>query len=471
VSQSRWRVIFLTALGAFLVWEVITRSLAAYFADASPEMALRLRSTEPIALLNLADDRLNLNTDAALVDRPVTPPRNETNGPTSDPKALGNNQAIDEASGSTSAAGQANMPPAVVVDSQTRAQIRSWAEKALLNDPLNARTFRILGQLSQSGSNEERTKTLMQAAARRSLLESLAIDWMMRKSYRDKDYAAAMRYADTLIRTRPQLIGYVMPILGKMAETPDASVELKQVLASNPGWRPQFLSALPSNISDARTPLDVLLTLKETANPPTAVDLRPYLDFLISHGFHELAYYTWLQFLPPEQLSKAGHLLNSGFEATPSGLPFDWIFNQGPGVKIQIGVRPDQEGQHALFTEFGPGRVDSFGVTQMIMLTPGSYKFLGQYRADLVSERGLKWLITCAGVTTPIGESSAIKGTAVDWKNFDFSFTVPAADCPAQYASLTFDARSASERFISGSVWFDDLQITREPTVDSSSAQ
>ena len=51
--------------------------------------------------------------------------------------------------------------------------------------------------------------------------------------------------------------------------------------------------------------------------------------------------------------------------------------------------------------------------------------------------------------------------------DFDFSFTVPEADgCPAQYVWLNFDARWASEQFISGAVWFDDLQIERQ-TVDN----
>ena len=52
------RLIILAALALFLVWEVATRSLAAYFADARPETAIRLRSSEPTALLNLAEAKL-----------------------------------------------------------------------------------------------------------------------------------------------------------------------------------------------------------------------------------------------------------------------------------------------------------------------------------------------------------------------------------------------------------------------------
>ena len=68
---------------------------------------------------------------------------------------------------------------------------------------------------------------------------------------------------------------------------------------------------------------------------------------------------------------------------------------------MQIAARNDQPGQHALFLNFGPGRVDYHDVTQLIMLAPGSYKFRGKYKADLVSERGLEWRITCAGDEAP----------------------------------------------------------------------
>src|SRR5262245_27102543 len=58
-SQLRLiRLICLVALASFLVWQVATRTLAAYFADARPETAIRLQSTEPVALLNLAEAKL-----------------------------------------------------------------------------------------------------------------------------------------------------------------------------------------------------------------------------------------------------------------------------------------------------------------------------------------------------------------------------------------------------------------------------
>ena len=446
----RYRVIILLTIAALLVWEVFTRSIVAYLADAAPQVAIRLRSTNPTALLNLADTQLNSAAEPLQTshqDAVDTTSLGETKGPSSDPNT-----------------GPSN-PNTAPRTEKANAQIRSWAELALLNDPLNARAFRILGQLtSDNKTDNKKTDAFMQAAVRRSLLESVAVYWMMLKSYQDRDFSGTLRYANVLLRTRPlQSPALVMPLLGKIAETPDASDQLKQLLASNPPWRSQFFSDLSRNISDARTPLDVMLSLKDTSNPVTAEDLGPYLKFLLEHDFYDLAYYTWLQFLPPEQLVEAGQLFNGGYEVIPSGLPFDWVFNNGPGVTVKIAPRTDQLGQHALFLNFGPGRVDFDGVNQLIMLAPGTYKFRGKYQADLVSERGLEWRINCAGSQDAmIGQSEAVTGSTPSWKELEFSFTVPDASCPAQYVSLIFDARSASEQFISGSIWYDDLQILRE---------
>ena len=89
----------------------------------------------------------------------------------------------------------------------------------------------------------------------------------------------------------------------------------------NPPWRAQFFANLQKNITDARTPLDLLLSIKDAPTPPTAAELRDYLALLIDNNFYELAYYVWLQFLRHEQLARVGLLFNGGFETRPSVPP------------------------------------------------------------------------------------------------------------------------------------------------------
>lgn len=419
-----------------LVWQVISRSLTAYLAAVAPEAALGLQSSNPPALLKLADQRLK---------RDFVGKENRPAGRTGPPERSRVESPAAEASG----------------------QIRAWAELALRNDPLNARALRILGQLAASAADEENAAKLMQAAAHRSLRESGAIYWLMRKSIETRDFATALYYADALLRTRARFVAHVMPTLSQMAEHKDARGELKKLIGKNPPWRAQFFADLPYSILDARTPLDLLLSIKDTPTPPAGPELLGYLNFLIGKELYELAHYTWLQFLPPAQLNSTGFLFNGSFELAPSGLPFDWLIAQGAGSTVDIAARPDQDGQRALAIELGHGRVDFPGVRQFVMLAPGTYRFNGKYRGRIVGRRGLEWRITCAGGgTAPIGQSLMFTGVTPVWKEFEFSFTVPEAGCRAQQLRLELAARSASEQFVSGSLWYDELRISRAAEQD-----
>jgi hypothetical protein len=422
--QRCFRVVILTLIAIFLVWEVITRSFVAYLADVAPEIALQLRPADSAALSSLAEAGLTLARSSTTSD--LNPPRD------------------------------------LAVNRATSREITEWAKAALLGDPLDARPFRVLGQLADDASDAAGTERLMQAAVRRSLRESAAVYWLMRRRHQMHDYGAAIGYADTLLRTRPELLAYAMPTLSQIAESKDAGSELSGLLGANPPWRRQFFELLPNYISDARTPLNFFLGLRDTAAPPSPSEFRSYLDFLIHRTFYELAYYTWLQLLPTEQLGNAGLLFNGDFELAPSGLPFDWIISAGSGVTATIATRPDRDTERALFIEFGHGRVDFPGISQITMLAPGAYKFQGKYRGDIAGRRGLRWRVTCAGATaTLIGESAMVIGKASPWKEFEFSFSIPKTECRAQYVRLALDARSPSEQFVSGSIWYDELRIAR----------
>jgi hypothetical protein len=429
---KRFRVLILATLAVFLIWEITTRGLAAYLAESNPEASLRLRSGNPTALLSLIETKLAEGQE----------------------KATRQSSAGEEESASFYPAG---------LDAKDTVQIRGWAEAILRNDPLNAEALRVLGELSDDSANKNQTRRLMQAAVRRSLRESIAVYYMMQDSYFRRDYEAALRYADVLLRTRPQVAAQAMPMLGEMAENRAGNWKLKQLLATNPPWRGRFFASLPSVTSDVRTPLDLLLSVRDSSAPPTGSELRPYVDFLVNRGFYDLAYYTWLQFLPDEQLNQAGHLFNGSFEIEPSGSPFDWRFTQDNGATTKVASRPDDVGKHALFMEFGPGRSEFQGVRQLLMLPPGNYQLKGQYKLDLVSPRGLQWRISCVGgQSEPLVESILYNGRVEDWTEFDVNFSVPEQNCPAQNLELVSAARSASEAFLTGTAWYDDLVINSD---------
>ena len=78
-----------------------------------------------------------------------------------------------------------------------------------------------------------------------------------------------------------------------------------------------------------------------------------------------------------------------------------------------------------------------------------------------MGRRGLEWRISCAGAEIPIAKTARVTGAVPAWTEFSVAFAVPDADCRAQQVRLALDARSASEQLVTGSIWYDKLQITR----------
>jgi hypothetical protein len=464
-DQTRFQLLratLLAVLGIVLAWQIVTRGFAAYLAHEAPSSALPLRADEPVALIALADNRLN--------PRPQSAPQ-ATDG--KDPAMQGDGDriagwaelALKAAADKLPLDRNEAAPPGTPLSDADRRDIRAQAELALMRDPINARALRILGQLAAADGDDARATKFMRAAARRSNGESVAVYWMLQTTFDAKSYAETVGYADTFLRKRPQFMENVAPMLAQIAESSDRKAidDLEQVLARKPPWRSSFFYHLPRRSGDARTPLNILLSLKDTAAPPAPAELSRYLSTLIEHKFYEIAYYTWLQFLPADELGRIGFLSNGSFESDPSGLPFDWVIAQGTGVTIDIAARPDASDKRALSLELGPGRVDFSGVAQMLMLAPGSYKLDGRLKGELRGKRGLQWRLTCAGSGALLAEGPMFVGNAPAWTDFDIPFTVPDADCRAQELRLALASRSASEQLVSGSVWYDDLELSRLP--------
>jgi hypothetical protein len=456
--QLKLRTAILGACALLLAWLVISRSLAAYLAEVAPQAALRLNSAQPEALTNLADRMLNDSAGA----NGRTAATNQTAAPQQDAGTDTKGGAGND-SGNLALANRAFSAFDLISQKQSidLPAVRAAAEAGLRNEPLNARALRLLGQVSDAAKNDTDAANFMRAAAKLSLHDDLAESWLMLKSFSAKDYQATVYYADILLRTTPELAPYVVPILARIAEDKGAGL-IKTALAGDPPWRDLFFQMLPTSITDARTPLDLLLALRTGTNPPPPEDVNRYLNFLVQHKLYELAYYTWLQFLPAEELRNAGLLYNGSFEIAPTGSPFDWIMPPGSGVTVDIETRPDADSGHALLLNFQYGRVDYAGVAQLIMLAPGRYRFTGRSKGELMGPRGLKWRIACAETRSDrLAEGPMINGRMPSWSDTGFDFTVPAQNCRAQYLSLELDARMASESFVNGSVWFDDLKISR----------
>jgi hypothetical protein len=369
-------------------------------------------------------------------------------------------KTAQETLGKTGDTGAKAAPDASPLGHDTRELARTWTQLALFGDPLNAKALTMLGGIAYSAEDEAGAGKFFRAAAGRSLRERSAIFWLMLNSYQSQDFPAAVRHADILLRTRSDVSEDVMPLLAQMAENKDASGEVKKVVLGNPPWRSRFLAVLARVSADPRTALDLLLAMRGTSAPPTSDDLRNHVRALVERGQYELAYYAWLEHLPPAHLTSTGFLFNGSFELPPSGVPFDWVIEPGTGATVDIVDDPERDGRRALLVDFGYGLVEFPKVRQLTMLAPGRYQFKARNKGELVGKRGLVWRIACSETPhVPLGESPMAMGVSPKWRDIDFAFTVPATKCRTQHVHLQLDARMPSEQLLSGSMWFDDLSI------------
>jgi hypothetical protein len=459
-SSRPGRAIVFAALAILLAYLVVAHSFAAYLAAIAPKVSLWLDPQQPVALIRLADDSLSEASRLSAEDirqlaRPSEDGADGAESVADGYQALNQDFSAFELIGENRSLTRPLLP-------KNAAAARAWAVTALTNDPLNAHALRILGELAEASGDDPGADKFMQVAAYLSRHESAADLWMLRKGTQTGDSKSVLYYADVLLRTAPEVGPYVVPVLVHIAESGGSADVLTNVLAANPPWRRLFFAALPQSVTDVRTPLALLTALQGSANPPTEPEIRHYVDFLVGRKFYDLAYYTWLQFLPAEQLASTGLLFNGDFRVAPSGAPFDWTISEGSGVTVDIVPQAEGNGGRALLVDFQFGRVDYRSVSELVTLTPGAYEFKGQFKGKLDGPRGLKWRVVCAGdAAARVGESATMTGLIRNWSRVAFTFTVPETDCRAQYVRLDLDARMASEQMISGSMLFTDLHILR----------
>jgi len=441
----------LSALGLFLCWLVATTSVPYALAPYDPDLALRLNPSNPAALIAKAE---GIRAQLLSLRR----------GPKA---AASDEEASHDTIGVLPASEQSALPER---DDRyrLREEIRSLALRTLQTDPLNATAFRLLGEIADT---PDQVRILMGEAERRSRRDAIAQAWLLNDSFLHGDFKSALGHAELLLQGHPELSAYVFGYLARLAEDPVGRGFLIPRLARNPFWRVPFFQALPWTVRRADTPLKLMLALKETAAPLSHAEYAPYLDMLIGRNLVDVAYNAWLQYLPQTEAESVRFITHPNFEREPSGLAFDWRVDPGLNASADFVPLAGESGR-ALHVNMGDGRVQFPEVKQVVLFAAGSYRLDGKLRGQITGKRGLRWQVRCAhGSQRVVGETDMLVGRSQQWRNFTFTFDVPETDeCKGQVLRVFHDARSPSEEFISGEVWFSDLRLTRALAAEVSEA-
>jgi hypothetical protein len=464
-ALSRTELATMAIAALLLLWLIVTRTLAAHLAIMRPEAALFVQPNEPRALLLRAETALN--TLLATAEPPAAGEAEPVGA--IDGEGVVQDRLTDIARLAKQALTQAfesnetSAPAAAVQKKLAQSEldhVRDLAIRVLKIRPVDADAMSLLARIADVNGQRDATAKLMEATLRMSVRESYAAYWLLQDEIERGDAADALKYADILLRTRSTSMPYVAPKLAMMAQSNDHRPLLVELLAKNPPWRNTFFARFMNLITDARTPLLLYLDLKDTAAAPTQAELALYLNFLANNKFHELSYYTWLQFKSPDELARVTPLYNGGFESSPEGGPFDWKIAVRSGVRSTISAHPAKDGQQALTIDFRANRASDPAVRQTLLLPSGSHELTGQFASSLLGPRGLVWRVQCLNGKV-LANSEILRGSAQGWKSFSARFDIPSQGCRVQELKLAMDDQQGSDRFVSGTIWFDDLAIVR----------
>jgi hypothetical protein len=342
--------------------------------------------------------------------------------------------------------------------------VEDLARRALLSDPLDSRAISLLGLVAERKGDLARAEALMSLAAARSWRNPAPHVWLFAQAIRRGKFEEALAQSDGLLRVYPKYEETIFPVLTVFGTDPGALAALEGALAANPPWRRAFLVGAIVNGAKDRLMMQLYQSLIHSRQPPTADEMKSYLDRLILVGRFEEAYQDWRARSSPAETA-GRYPYNGNFEAPLDGLPFNWVFDAISGAEIQITEAPDRGNSRALRIQFSGARAKLGRVGQLLMLAPGSYDLeLAVKSSSLRTERGPVWQISCAESRVLLAETKPVTRTT-PWTDLKVKFSVPSSGCNAQWLQLIIPARTASESEIEGEIWFQSFRVTPEALV------
>jgi hypothetical protein len=327
---------------------------------------------------------------------------------------------------------------------------QAHAQASLAAAPLQGRALRVLGATRELEGNRDSARRLIEMAATVAPRDIPAQYWLAMNDLRDRDLDAALARFDRLLRMEPEASRQVFPVLLTVASNPIGMRGFAPLLASNPPWRQDFMRQFLASVADVRQ-LDKLLGIAAVAG----VRLEPAEQAaLLNQAFVRRDWPRVRRLLAIEGIQPAV-VRDGGFDRGAADGIRGWAVAKHRMMDVILAdsrLRLHFLGQRA---EFG-------GLSQWLLLSPGSYLLSGRVRLlDLDTAQGLRWWLQCDQSSDRLVETELFKGRG-DWTPFRVEFSVP-EECPAQSLRLELAARIAAETHASGSAEFDDLEITPAP--------
>ncbi|WP_420472439.1 hypothetical protein [Brevundimonas sp. FT23042] len=329
------------------------------------------------------------------------------------------------------------------------------AREALARAPFNARALRIVGLAEARAGRTEAADELLTLAGNWSLRDDPSHAWLIERRLRQGSYTSAFAHADTLLRRREDLWPQIFKLF-ETAATSDAQRAIPPIAAlleANAPWRLYFLNSLYRTPDGLRVAMALALMLEESKAPLSNIELSQLYGALLSANLVPA-----IKALRTELGRPAAGLTvtNGAFSDLSAPAPFQWELVQSYGNIAEITEDEGRPGETALWVQYD-GYSDSVLARQLVLLSPGRYRFGAAYRAETSqSVDRMTWRVTCIGSGgAPLTISALPEVSSGKWSSTSTEFSIE-ADCPAQWLELVGRSRDHRQNL---SAWFDDVAV------------
>lgn len=310
----------------------------------------------------------------------------------------------------------------------------------LRQDPLAAEPLLVEGTKALSAGQFGRAEALLVEARRRDPRLPAARYLLADLYLRQGRTADGLREIGALIRRLPKAAAPLTPALAAFARQPGAAGQVREIIDGNPQLRNNVLATLAADPGNTA----LVLSLAGDTESEGEEAWRPVLlASLLQSGEYRRAYRLWARFSGVRPDVKPG-LFNSRFRFSRALPPFNWTLTSGAAGVAE--PAPDG-GLRVLFY----GRENAVLASQVLLLTPGTYRLRYELRSAPADGAPLGWAVHCLPGDKVLAAQTSIDDGALP-------FAVPAS-CRAQELQLR---GSVAEFPASVDLTIDKLGLTRE---------
>ncbi|HPE61932.1 MAG TPA: hypothetical protein PLB10_16485 [Thiolinea sp.] len=271
-------------------------------------------------------------------------------------------------------------------------------------------------------------------------------------------------WSQLIIRNPSKYQRELFPIFKQLLETQEGFTLLTPYMLDPPSWWNAFFNYLVAQNTETELITTIYQQRLQSQVPVNEVERRALTRYLLKGKQYAQAYFLWLSGLDEANLKLNRIIHDGGFEGKIYNSGFDWQYRNQNGVKFMVASTTGAKGHKAINLKLNTQNLNFQHLSQLLQMSSGSYTLSFKYRVDrLQTDGGLSWRVRCLENNQIVAESPSLSNRS-PWSTVSVPFDIPSENCSTQILRLEASSQYAHRRNFKGSLWFDQVEISRKTT-------